>query len=260
MELLFIDESGDNGFSEGSTEFFILAGISFESSYWKEYFWKIKELRQRISQKYGLKFEELKGSDIFTHRGPFFASLVTSPKDLAWIYEQCLDIICDASTTLFVTRQSKRKFEKRQEQKASKKNLIRIFNKRIWTEYLSMYDNYLLHKSEYSSQQQTALIYSDVNSSQEKYIRKVVRTFSARFDKQSELSGAGIVEDVIFRNSKSSYFIQMADILAFSVNRMTMGSGKKDRFEIRPEMMGKLEKKINEPQDLKYIHKIKAPS
>ena len=30
MEFLFIDESGDNGFAEGSTETFSLAGISIE--------------------------------------------------------------------------------------------------------------------------------------------------------------------------------------------------------------------------------------
>ena len=123
-----------------------------------------------------------------------------------------------------------------------------------------MYNNYLLYESKHGNKQQTALIYSDVNSSQEKYIRKVVKTFSTRFDKQSELSGAGIVEDVVFRNSKSSYFIQLADILAFSINRMTMGKGKKDRFEIRPEIIEKLKEKINEPQNLKYAHKVKAPS
>jgi hypothetical protein len=41
MEFLFVDESGDNGFSEGSTNTFTLAGIAIESNKWKEYLWKI---------------------------------------------------------------------------------------------------------------------------------------------------------------------------------------------------------------------------
>jgi hypothetical protein len=251
MEFLFIDDSGDNGFSEGSTEFLILAGISVESSYWKEYFWKIKELRQKISQKYGLKFEELKGSDIFTHRGPFFNSLVASPKDSLWIYKQCVELICDDSVNLFVTRQSKKEFEKRQKQ-TTIKNIKKLFDQWIWTEYLQMYDNYLLYKSKQHGKPQTGLIYSD-NSGQQKYIRKIVKSFSTRFDNQSELPGAGIVEDVIFRDSKSSYFIQLSDILAFSINKIAIGKRKNDEFEIEPEIKKKLIEKINEPQNLTYI-------
>jgi hypothetical protein len=37
-----MDESGDNGLVEGSSDFYILAGISIEDRYWKKYFWKIQ--------------------------------------------------------------------------------------------------------------------------------------------------------------------------------------------------------------------------
>lgn len=47
MELLFMDESGDNGFASGSTEHFILAGISIGASDWKEYFWKIVAVKEK---------------------------------------------------------------------------------------------------------------------------------------------------------------------------------------------------------------------
>jgi hypothetical protein len=33
MHFLYTDESGDNGFSTGSTEFFVLAGLSIESQF-----------------------------------------------------------------------------------------------------------------------------------------------------------------------------------------------------------------------------------
>jgi hypothetical protein len=38
MELLFVDESGDDGLAQGSTDFYILAGVSIEDRYWKEGF------------------------------------------------------------------------------------------------------------------------------------------------------------------------------------------------------------------------------
>ncbi|MDM8559578.1 DUF3800 domain-containing protein [Candidatus Parabeggiatoa sp. HSG14] len=147
MNFLYTDESGDNGFSTGSTELFVLAGLSVESQFWKEYFWKIKNLRQEIVKEYGLiKFNELKGSDIFSHRGHFFNSLIT-PTDLANIYENIIELICDPLTNLFV--------------------------------------------------------------------------------------------------SMSSYFIQLADILAFSMNRIMTAGKKGDVITMKPEIADKLKKKIH---------------
>lgn len=58
---------------------------------------------------------------------------------------------------------------------------------------------------------------------------------------------AGIsFEDVVFRDSKASYFIQMADILAFSINRIITGRGKQDDFAINPLVIKKLKSKIEQ--------------
>ena len=53
MEFLFIDESGDNGLVKGSSDFYILAGISIEDRYWKKYYWEIQNLRFQISKNMG---------------------------------------------------------------------------------------------------------------------------------------------------------------------------------------------------------------
>ncbi|MFH0774888.1 MAG: DUF3800 domain-containing protein [bacterium] len=208
MEFLFIDESGDNGLSENSTDHYILAGISFEDWQWKENFWKIIEHRRQISQKYGLVIDELKGSEIFSHRGPFFNSALHS-NDLKWIYNQTIDLICDnLSLSLFVVVRSKEEFKRRQ---TYDRNPIKIFTQEIWTEYLSMYEEYLIEKSVATKNPHTGLIYFDLN--QEKYVRKIVRQFARKFNQQSTYPSAGIIEDVIFRDSKVSYFIQIADIV-----------------------------------------------
>jgi len=221
-----------------------LAGLSIESQYWKEYFWKLKNLRQEIVKEYGLiKLNELKGSDIFSHRGPFFNSLIT-PTDLANIYENIIELICDPLTNLFVVVQSKKEFLKHQSYK-NPKSIIKIFNERVWFEYLSMYEHFLIEKANRCECAQTALIYSDVTSSQEKYIRRATKKFSIRFSHHSKYPGTGIVEDVIFRDSMSSYFIQFADILAFSMNRIMMTTKKEDVITVKPEIVNKLKKKIH---------------
>ncbi len=251
MEFLFIDESGDNGLSENSTDYYILAGISFEDWQWKENFWKIVEHRRQISQKYGLVIDELKGSEIFSHRGPFFNSTLHSD-DLKWIYNQTIDLICDKlSLTLFVVVKSKEEFKRRQ---VYGRNLIKNFTQEIWTEYLSMYEQYLIEKSIAIKHPQTGLIYYDLN--QEKHVRKIVRQFARKFDQQSTCPSAGIIEDVIFRASKASYFVQLADIVAFSINRI-IKRGMHDVFIIEPIMAEKIESKIYK----KGFRKIpKAPS
>lgn len=252
MEFLYIDESGDNGFAQGSSEFFILAGISIESKYWKAFYWKIDDTRKRVSQKYGLIFDELKGNDIFTHRGPLFNSLVTSPNDSLWIYRQYLELICDPLVNVFIIQQSKQMFKQRYNEQQKPRNIIKLFNEWIWMEYLSMYEGYLLFQSNRYNHPLTGMIYCDTSHSQQKYIRKVVRRFSSRINEQSPISGAGIVEDVIFRDSKISKFIQLSDILAFSISRILTGRGKNDEFEISPNLREKLLSKVNEPHHLVY--------
>ncbi len=243
MELLYIDESGDNGFSPGSSEYFILAGLSIESHDWKNYYWKIKNLKQKISQKYGLTTTEIKGSELFNHRGPFFNSLVSSRCDIAWIYECFVELLCDSLVNLFVAVKSKKQF-KIGIKEENPKRLTKIFNIRLWTDYLSSYEEYLLEKSRVSDRPQTGLVYFDENPSQQKYIKLIFKKFSMRFNQEWKLPGSGIIENIIFRDSKTSFFIQLADILAYSLNRLVSRRAGQGILEITPQIETKLRDKI----------------
>ena len=50
---------------------------------------------------------------------------------------------------------------------------------------------------------------------------------------------------MIFRDSASSYFIQLADVLAFSMSRIMMREKKEDVIMVKPETADKLKKKIH---------------
>lgn len=141
MEFLYMDESGDNGLVEGSTDFYILVGVAIETNFIKELFWIILRFRQSISQKYGLTIQELKGSDLFAHRGAFFNSIV-KPVDLEEIYAGIVNIICESPIQLFATVKSKNEFRNRYDR--SNKNSVKIFSEEIWREFLSIYENYIV--------------------------------------------------------------------------------------------------------------------
>ncbi|MCD4782377.1 MAG: DUF3800 domain-containing protein [Candidatus Eremiobacteraeota bacterium] len=243
MELIYVDESGDTGFAEGSKDYFLLCGISIESEFWKEYYWEVRNLRRTIYQKFGTQINELKGSDIFTHRGPFFSSNINN-RDLVWIYNHIVNLICNPMVNAFVVFENKREFERKFGNNIPG-NIGKLFTEGIWRKLLIEIDEYLLKKSRKSKKFQNGMIFFDYNPSQEKYIRKIIREFSRRYDKQVKFPSSGIIEDVVFIKSETSYFIQLSDILAFSMNRIIYGKREKDILTIEPSLARRLMDKLS---------------
>jgi len=248
MEFVFIDESGDNGFASGSTTFFILAGIAFESTNWKQLFYQIFDLRHEVAKRCGLlHIDEFKGSDLFSHRGVFFNSLA-KPADLVWIHERLIDLICSPLVEAFVSIKWKQDFRTTHAH-LKEKQLPKAFSEEIWREFLTNYEAYLFLKSKRTGRPQTALLYGDSNPGQEKYIRKIVREFARKFNETSEFPQAGIVEDIIFRDSMTAPFLQLADVLAFSLNRIVTGGKGDDVFQMSLEIRERLKIKIGFQDD-----------
>ena len=240
MELLFIDESGDDGLAEKSSEFYILAGVAVEDIYWKESFWKLFQFRQTILQKYGLRADEIKGEAIFQHEGVLFNSGLF-PDDQKWICDRLIELICaELKVELYVMAKSKRAFLRKHPQPMP--NSTKIFREETWRGYLSLYEEALFSKSREHGAIQTGLVFFDSN--QEKHIRKLVREYTRKFDQQSEFPGAGLIEDVLFYNSKMSFFIQLADFLASVSLRIVRGRSEKDTVKMTPEMIAKLRSKV----------------
>lgn len=134
---------------------------------------------------------------------------------------------------------------RRNEGAISEKHLVRAFTERVWRQYLFDYERYLLEKAQRTAQPQNAIIYFDSNPGQEKHIRRIVREFARRFDQQGSFPNAGIVEDVVFRDSKTSYLIQLADILAFSMYRISSRRSAEDSIMTK-DMKDRLVRKIQE--------------
>ncbi len=122
--------------------------------------------------------------------------------------------------------------------------MIKTFTEGTWREFLSMYEQHLLEKSEKFGYPHHAIVHFDFNPGQERHVRKIVREFSRKLTVQFDFPTAGIVEDIVFRDSKSSYFIQLADVLAFSINRIVGGQKQNDVFTIQRSIVEKLGAKV----------------
>jgi len=240
MELLFIDESGDDGLAEGSSEFYILSGVAVEDIFWKETYWKLRTFREKVTQKFGLLKVELKGEEIFQHEGALFNSGLV-PYDQQWICERLVELIADElKVECFISSKSKTSFRHRHT--IPMLNPAKIFRQEIWSEYLSSYERYLMDKTEKLGHPQTGMIFYDKNH--EKYVRSFVRRFTRKFDVKSPFLGAGLIEDVVFYDSRASLFIQLADFLSSFSLRKVRGKSRKDAFVITREMIDKLQSKV----------------
>jgi hypothetical protein len=78
-------------------------------------------------------------------------------------------------------------------------------------------------------------------------VRSLIREYTRKFDEQSEFPGAGLIEDVIFYDSKMSVFIQLADFLASISFRILKGRRTKDEFEIPEKFIERIKAKIGKP-------------
>ena len=78
------------------------------------------------------------------------------------------------------------------------------------------------------------MIFYDRN--QEKHVRALVRKFTRKFNEQTGFPGSGLIEDVIFYDSKSSIFIQLADFTASVSLRLVKGKSEKDTIEVPSDL------------------------
>ncbi|MCI4625972.1 MAG: DUF3800 domain-containing protein [Candidatus Magnetoovum sp. WYHC-5] len=235
MEIIYIDESGDNGVRHGSSPLYIISGLSIESCQWKQLNLGFIKIKQDIVKDIGTNIEELKGEHIFQHTGDFY-NVKLSKGYLKDIYLRIITLLFSNNVKFFVLIKSKEKFlkEKKLDTHTPNKKIIEKLNieflEYCWNTYLDSYEEYLINKSLQTGIQQNGLIYYDKNH--EKYVRRIVRNFSRKTNATNQIPFSGIIEDPIFVNSKSSFMIQLADIIAYTYSKIYKGKSPKDLFHI----------------------------
>lgn len=203
--IVYYDETGDDGNNTSSSDEFILTGIYMPVSSWQENYYKIQELRRNLKNKYGFHIkEEMHTKHFLTDKDPY--------RNYHWNNDQKREILIEFIRTI--------------------SNLdIQIVNviidkTKIKTPDYPILKNalkYNIQRIENDSQGNwNYLIITD--KGRVGMMRKTSRAIRV-FNPIQSLFGVSqnkpikyLIEDILEKDSKESYFIQICDFVSYFVH------------------------------------------
>jgi len=203
---VYFDETGDDGLINRSSDTFILTSIYMKSEVWQENYNKIKLLKKYLKDKYGFYIkEEMHTKYFLTDKDPY--------RKYGWSKEEKIEIlklftlgICQLDLTCINVVIDKNKIKNSEYailENALKYNIQRIDNDSNgdWN-YIIITD-----KGRIAPMRKTARAIRAYNPIQSKY--------SYTFKNQPI---SGLIEDIMEKDSKESYFIQICDFISYFVH------------------------------------------
>lgn len=204
--IAYFDETGDDGANTKSSDSFVLTSLYMSSESWQSNFDKIRSCRRALKEQYGFHIdEELHTKQLLTDKHPY--------RDYGWSAEQKRGLI--ATFTKCISRLDakiinviidKTKFRNNQYlvlQNALKYNIQRIENDSNgeW--------NYLVITDEgrIAPMRKTGRMIRTYNPIQSQY----------GYDYTNHPI-KGMIEDILEKNSRDSYFIQACDFVSYMVH------------------------------------------
>lgn len=210
MYFLYADESGDVGLNASPTRFFCLSGFVVHELRWHETLDAIIEFRRNLKRRYGFKLrDELHAAHLLHNLG----ELARIPKSLrlrllrdAIDFQAALPDVCIINVIV---------------DKSAKSPGSDIFEI-AWTTLIQRFHNTLSHKNFPGPQNADDKGLLVVDQTDEVKLRNLSRRMR-RYNPVPSAYGLGhraipittLVEDAVHRNSRHSYFIQLADVNAY---------------------------------------------
>lgn len=203
--IVYCDETGDDGLNTSSSNDFILTSIYMPSSSWQNNFDAVKSFRKDLKQSFGFHTgQEMHTKHFLTDKNPY--------RSYGWSNEQKCDIL--KAFTLMIAGLD-----------------LKIVNVIIDKEKISRPDYHVLENAlTYNIQR----IENDSNGNWNFIIitdrgrispmRKTARAIRAYNPIQSQFGGyvnkpiKSLVEDILDKDSKESYFIQICDFVSYFVH------------------------------------------
>lgn len=223
MYIMYVDESGDPGSVNGSSEYFILSGLILHYKSWYKKFDLLKRMRKYFKKKYGLSItSEIHAKELFRVSSlkiykkinkaqrvrllKEYAELIPKIFKDCWIINVCLH----------------------------KKNFTpgTDFTLLAFSRLISQY-NMFLSKTVHDE----GIIISD--EADERKIRTLLKKMRIYNPVQSHDSGkfynakiTHVIEDIMHRNSTDSYFIQTVDVIAYLLKHKEYPKGSSRKFNL----------------------------
>ncbi len=218
MYFIYADESGDSGRGVGGTPFFVISGLIIHESYWNETFGRFLELRRNLARRYHIPQRvAFHATDIVNGSGDFRRALTDLSKaDRLNLYKDVLEFLSQ-TTEIHVLNVFIRKDQIPADWEG------RVFDW-AWTLFIQRFHNTINTGGVLGSDNDFGMLITD--RTQDDRLRHIMRLMRA-FNFVPNLGQSGnrrilvtrLLDDPVPRNSRHSYWIQMADMIAFALAR-----------------------------------------
>lgn len=213
MYLMYVDESGDPGTVGSPTRYFVLSAIVVHEVEWQNLLDDLIQLRRDLKVLYGLQMKEEIHASVFVNGRPKLKRPITRNQRIS-LLKHCLKSLAGRrDISIFSVRCDKSNHGPNSD----------IFNL-TWKYLIQRFDNTLSHRNFPSSLhglEKGMIICDNTNGKKLTGLLRQMRRYNPIPNMQQFGGGANniklraIVEDPVFRDSKESYIVQMADIVSY---------------------------------------------
>lgn len=214
MYLMYVDDSGDPGRVNSPTKFLILTAIIFHEYRWHQLLDELIKFRQGLKTTKGLKLrEEIHAVNFINKPGELVR---IKRNDRLDILKKCIDWVSEQQDISVITVAINKQIQPPGTD----------IYETAWKLLIQRFENTLAYKNfphpSHASEAECGIIFSDdTNGGQLTSILRKMRRFNSIPNNNNHPQGYRniqlkyIIEDPVLRDSSSSYFIQMTDVLAY---------------------------------------------
>lgn len=254
MYLAYFDESGDDGYPKTSSQLFVLTSVYMHELFWKSNYNKIKEGRKKLKDYYGFPSKmEFHTKQFLTDKNPYrqFSWDAKIKKEILFYFFSLISTLDLKIINVVINKQNIIKPEYQVLENALIYNVQRIENdlneycKNCKIEEICLGRKFMIITDEgrVGKMRKTTRRIQSFNYIPSKY--------SGTYRKEIEK----LIEDPIPKNSVESYFIQIADAIAYIVylyalqtfnnSKWTKRVTNKIHYEDVIELLNKIKNRIN---------------
>ncbi len=203
--ITYFDESGDDGLINYSSEIFILSALYMHASNWNENYDLLKRFRNHLKQKYNIPVkEEFHTADFFKDKDPYrkYNLSNTDRKEIIFLYAKVIACLKAKIVNTIIDKEN-----------IIKKDYPVLANTLTYT----------IQRIENDSNWRYIIISDKGRISIMKKTARAIRSFNpitSMFDNNAyyNIPVKNMIEDILEKDSKESYMIQVSDFVSYIIN------------------------------------------
>lgn len=221
MYIMYVDESGDPGSVEGASKHYILSGLIVNSKDWSKCLTRLKAFRKSLKETYDLSVkveihasELIRINDIDAYKAIKKDNRIKIMKDFA----SQIPIIFDTCKVVNICIHKE------------SHPLITDYQTMAWSRLISRFDTFMKKDG---NNEQGIIIADDSNEITLRNLLRKMRVYNpikSRFQGYYNAPADNIIEDVFYRGSHNSYFIQTVDTIAHILYRKEYPKGSLRKY------------------------------